>query len=399
LLETTEAGSSLELFGARYVDFTSGGLSQPVSIRIRDQRIKSIHTLNETIAEPVDSRLDLAGMYMCPALIDMHVHLCHEPRAHRDVTFSHREPDYLSAYRVVQNLSEALLHGVCLVRDVGGRDIPLQSVSKDIRGGALTLPEIEMAGVPLCIAGGHGHEFGQTIDGSDFRQLVGKHVGNGHSWIKVMNGPELWDVDELRRLCDVAHEHGLKVAVHAFSDDGVWPAVLAHADTVEHCLASSEQLAAVAMESGTQFVPTAFAARTSLAISFAARLSRREQMYLEEWLAYLTHSVAVHLRMGLPVLAGTDAGCAPCQAQDIIDELLQLESWGFGPLQILEGATRHAARVLGREGDFGEIAVGHYANMIVTNKNPLERLGALSEPVLILSKGVPVVDRVGANLA
>jgi imidazolonepropionase-like amidohydrolase len=395
----TSNACALELAGAQYVDVARGALSDPAAIVVTGGRIAEVRALEQPSGDHADVTVDVSGLYLCPGLIDMHVHLCHESRAHRDVAFSHVEPSQISAHRAVQNLSEAMLHGVCLVRDVGGRDESLRDLSSHILSGRLALPEIEMAGAPFCVAGGHGHEFGQTVSGTDLSRTMAEHAAAGHTWVKVMNGPELWDPADLSRLCDAAHEHQLKVAVHAFADAGVWPAILGNADTVEHCLASSPEMAAAAASAETYFVPTAFAALTSLATSYATHLSRQEQVYLEEWLKYLETSREPHQIAGLPILIGTDAGCAPCQPQDVVGEMLQLQTWGFSAVDILDGATRRAASVLGRAEDFGEIAVGRYASVILTRDNPLETLATLCRPELILLKGIPVLDRIGACLA
>jgi imidazolonepropionase-like amidohydrolase len=369
-------------------------------VGISSGRITSIRPVTPRREDAVGAVLDVSDMYLCPALVDMHVHLCHEARAHCGVGFHHGETDETARLRAVQNLAEALLHGVSLVRDLGGRPGPLTDISRQVSDGDIVLPEIETAGLPFCIESGHGHEFGRTLGpGEDVFRVMEQQARAGHSWVKVMNGPEIWDETALSILCHAAHEHDLKVAVHAFTDPGVWGAVKGTADTVEHCLASSETVAAAAADSGTTFVPTAFAARTSLAPSFASTMPPHELAYLEEWLAYLESSVEPHLAAKLPALIGTDAGCAPCQAEDVIDELLQLEQWGFATRDVIAWATRDGATALGRSADFGEVAVGRYASLLVTARDPLDTVANLRDPALILHKGVTVRDRLGARLA
>ena len=390
----------IELVGGRGVDFQSRQLTAPLTIGIARGRIACVAPTTDTTLGTADVVIDVSGHFVSAGLVDMHVHLCHEPRAHRGLPFAHDEGDDRALLRAVQNLSEMLLQGVCLVRDVGGRDGPLRTIATHSANSEVVLPEVESSGRPFCVPRGHGHEFGQTLSSAaTIDDAIAAHAALGHRWVKIMNGPELWQEVELRRLCSAAHDHDLRVAVHAFSDAGVWPAILASADTVEHCLVSSDEMAAAAVAHGTTFVPTAFAAKTSLAKSFATTMSAIEVRYLEEWFAYLESGVAFHQRAGLPALIGTDAGCAPCQAQDVIEEMLLLERWGFASIDVLEWATKGGAGALDRSSDFGEISVGRFASLIVLDRDPTASVECCRDPVLVLHKGVPVRDRIGVCLA
>jgi imidazolonepropionase-like amidohydrolase len=403
LLGKPEKGGSLMpsedllIAGARLIELGEGPVSELVSIAVQEGRITDVRP--STFEDSGRADIDLEGRYVIPGLVDLHVHLCHEPRTHFGIGFSHGEPEQVAAYRVIQNLTEMQQHGVCLVRDVGGREGPIRQVADLAARREMVLPDIESAGAPYCLESGHGIEFGRSLnDDTNIPSIMGDHAAEGHSWIKVMNGPEIWPRRALSRLCDAARRAGLKVAVHAFTDEGVWSALDARVDTIEHCFASSEEMVVAATESGTNFVPTAFAARVSLGTSFRATMPPDEVGYLMEWQGYLDEGLAVHRRSCLPALIGTDAGCAPCQAQDIIDEMLQLESWSFSPADILKWATRTAADILGRA-DFGRIARGRWASLLAVDENPLDSIRNLRDPALVLIKGAPVRDRVGLNVA
>lgn len=69
------------------------------------------------------------------------------------------------------------------------------------------------------------------------------------------------------------------------------------------------------------------------------------------------------------VLAGTDA---PLASPKIHDELELLVSAGLTPLQALRTATINPARYLGRTADFGSVAEGKIANMVLLDANPLD---------------------------
>ncbi len=56
-------------------------------------------------------------------------------------------------------------------------------------------------------------------------------------------------------------------------------------------------------------------------------------------------------------------------------------------------ATLNGARVLGIEGRTGTIAVDREADLIVVDRNPLEDLRSLFEPLLVVTDGKMVLDR------
>jgi imidazolonepropionase-like amidohydrolase len=84
----------------------------------------------------------------------------------------------------------------------------------------------------------------------------------------------------------------------------------------------------------------------------------------------LTRTLA---REGVGLLAGTDVGpYAPTiPGFSLHDELAQLVAAGLTPLAALQAATIGPARFLGRAGSLGEVAVGHRADLVVLDANPL----------------------------
>jgi imidazolonepropionase-like amidohydrolase len=59
---------------------------------------------------------------------------------------------------------------------------------------------------------------------------------------------------------------------------------------------------------------------------------------------------------------GSDAGVYP--HGDNGKQFAKMVQWGMTPLQAIQAATSNAARALGRADDVGQIALGHYADMI-----------------------------------
>ena len=77
-------------------------------------------------------------------------------------------------------------------------------------------------------------------------------------------------------------------------------------------------------------------------------------------------------RSGVPIMAGTDSGDSFCfPGSGLHDELQLLVQGGLPPLAALRAATVVPARFLGRSDDYGSIAVGKTADMILLDRNPL----------------------------
>ena len=390
----TAASAVLHLRGLNVVDVIRGDVRK-ATVTIAGGHILAVDDGDVTTAD--GAVLDLDGCWATPSLIDMHAHVTFEPRAHEGlVSFSFDDPPELGTLRAVQNLTEAMRNGICLVRDAGGSQSHLDGVMRHLASGHVLLPELVTCGEPLCRPGGHGSAFGTELSSSDeLEPLIARHVAAGHEWLKVMNGPELWSEPELFEVVSVAKRAGLRTAIHAFTPDGIRTAVRAGATTIEHGMVSEPDVVSAAREHGTWFVPTAYCSWVSLRPRYIRTQPPSEVVHLEYWFDHLARCQPAHLESGLPILPGTDAGCAPCTFDDYLDELACFERWGLDPVQVLQSATIRAAECLARAEDFGSIDLGKWANLIVTEQDPTAGTGCLRQPILVMYKGVGVLNALG----
>jgi imidazolonepropionase-like amidohydrolase len=79
-------------------------------------------------------------------------------------------------------------------------------------------------------------------------------------------------------------------------------------------------------------------------------------------------------RDGVPMLGGTDAGGPPfvIPGFDLHNELAALVDAGFTPMEALQSVTLDAAQFLGRADEFGTIADGRAADLVLLDANPLD---------------------------
>jgi imidazolonepropionase-like amidohydrolase len=93
---------------------------------------------------------------------------------------------------------------------------------------------------------------------------------------------------------------------------------------------------------------------------------------------------------GVPILAGTDQGNPFVVAgASLLDELELLVAAGLTRRQALEAATTNPARFLGKTGEFGVVAPGARADLIILSTNPLIGPVPLPDGVVLRGRWLP----------
>src|SRR5206468_3420562 len=97
---------------------------------------------------------------------------------------------------------------------------------------------------------------------------------------------------------------------------------------------------------------------------------------------------ALH-RAGVTLIAGTDAMGLPLVVPGVSlhRELQLLVESGLTPYEALRAATVAPASFLRKEQEFGTIAVGRRADVLLVNENPLEDISRLREPAGVMVRG------------
>ena len=91
----------------------------------------------------------------------------------------------------------------------------------------------------------------------------------------------------------------------------------------------------------------------------------------------------------VPLLAGSDAtgpdGLLP--GSSLHDELSLLVQVGLSPYEALRTATVNAAAYLKGEQEFGKIATGFRADLVLLTDNPLDDIANIKTPVGVMKHG------------
>ena len=98
-------------------------------------------------------------------------------------------------------------------------------------------------------------------------------------------------------------------------------------------------------------------------------------------------------RMGLKIVTGGDTGYGPTSLTRIGQEVAHFAEMGFTPLEAMQSATIVNAEMLRLEKSIGVVEAGYEADLIAVEKNPLETITTLQDPLLVISNGRIGLDR------
>ncbi|WP_049578129.1 amidohydrolase family protein [Streptomyces sp. SBT349] len=331
-----------------------------------------------------DEAVDCAGGLLLPGFIDCHTHVC-LAQTMREPFRLPRSARPLSAVPVLRTL---LGLGITTVRDAWGADAGVRIA---VERGWIEGPDIFLSIRQVCTTGGLGDHWGARTGPVDFfgdpslpdpvfdgpdaaRATVRRMVRAGADWIKVtatgslVAGRGVHDVQltdaELTALVDEAARQGRRgVMVHAHGARAAEAAARAGARSVEHGTFLDESAVAAMAEAGTWLVPTLSCSQSvpAEAPDGAAEAHPR--------------SVRMAVEAGVPVAMGTDNPVRP--HTEALREIHHLAEAGLGEAGALRAATLDAARLLGVDGDRGEIAEGKRADLVLLTGTDL-RLDALN---------------------
>jgi imidazolonepropionase-like amidohydrolase len=146
------------------------------------------------------------------------------------------------------------------------------------------------------------------------------------------------------------------------------------------------------VKQGTFFDPT-MEAMKDVAAPGGDYDNRDLQLRGQHMLPRLKDTIARAHKMGVRIVAGSDTGYGPASVARLSIEIADLVDAGLPPLAALQAATIVNAQMLMREQQIGRIAPGFEADVVVVERNPIDQIGTLQDPLLVVSNGRIGVDR------
>ena len=386
------------LSGARIWDGTaSAATGEALDLFIDRGEIASVHDDpggGEALALQLPS-----GSVAIPGLIDAHVHLDLDPHLLApDDQFKPSRSD--RDLRMIARAGAMVRAGITTARDLGAGEWRELILRDAIARGDLPGPRLVCAGQPLTIEAGHCHFWGGVAtDAADQARVVRRQLEHGVDWVKVMatggyftkgSGVERaqFSADELRGVVGLAREAGLQVAAHCHGKAGIRNAAQAGVRTIEHCSFASGQGYGADYDPAVVEAIRAGGAWVSPTVN-ANWLRRIEKDGVPTDFFRNMRSVLGGLReAGIPLLASTDAGIPGVHHHRLAAGLAAFAQYGdLSPVEVLRTATRDSALGLGLETVCGCIAPGLSADVVVLAGDPLQDLGHLENPLLVLAAG------------
>ena len=405
--------------GARLFDSHAGVLRPGTTIVVEGDRVAAV--TREPIAVDDAARvIDAGGRAVLPGLIDAHVHVA---ATSHDLAGLALQPASLIAAQSSQLLRAMLRRGFTTVRDAGGADHGLREA---VAQGLFEGPRLVIAGQPVSQTGGHADMrprgvrgpmvcacaglglVGAIADGvAEVRRAVREQVRQGADHIKIMAGGGVasptdplegtqFSIDELRAAVEEAEAAGLYALAHAYSPRAVTRAVQAGVRSIEHGNLIDEATAREMKRCGAYLVPT-LATYAALADE-GQRLGWSPAMLakLQQVADRGVQAVRIAHAEGVPIAFGTDL-LGHMHARQNTEFVLRAPA--LPPLELLQGATCIAARLMGRERELGLVAPGALADLLVVDGDPSASLDMLADPGrgirLLMQGGRVVVDRLG----
>ena len=206
--------------------------------------------------------------------------------------------------------------------------------------------------------------------------------------------------EEIRAAVREAAREGKFVAAHAHDEAGAEGAVRGGVRSIEHGTYLNDRTLALMKTQGTFLVPTLAVMspmadpQTDAAEDISLRIRTWHMQPALRAVVLKAHG------MGIPIAAATDGSygdgedTARVRVQHDIEQMAEV---GMTPLHAIAAATANGARVLGIEGRTGTITVEREADLIVVDRDPTEDLRVLHEPLLVVTDGKVVLDRLYPN--
>lgn len=395
---TTKIDSLLVLKNGNIISLTDKGSSvKKGTLVIENQLIKEIDYGTSEKTYPNAKTVDLQGKYILPGLIDTHVHLATVPKTDRKDNNAHVE----------EQLDKMLFFGITTVRDMVGNGIILADYKRASKLNQIPAPEIYYA---AQFAGpGYFNEirkygsrtddkkdapWEQTItDTTNIQLAIARAKGAGVTGIKIY--AEL-SAQLVAKITKEGHKQGLKAWSHA----AVFPAspygiaeakvnTMSHAWDIMYGLKDEEEITRNSLLEEIDYKQ----------LDKLLLLMKKNNIILDatNFIAEnnnMTDGVKITKRaheLGVKISTGTDWPYAGMDGETeipLFEEIkLLINKCGFTNAQALYSATKIGAEAIGLT-DRGILEPGKRADILITDKNPLEHIRNIKTQYMTIKSGI-----------
>jgi imidazolonepropionase-like amidohydrolase len=392
------------LHAARLLQVDTGAMLQPGEVLVEGNRIRAVGT---SVERPAGAKVvDLGNTTLLPGMIDAHVHLFLHPGAEDLQTVIESVP-----WRTIlaeQAAKDDVMAGFTAERDMGteGAGSADTAVRNAINQGLIPGPRLRISGNAIDLLGGHedanhynpaqhvlsnadyANSAEQIVEvmreqhkeGSDFAKIY--ETGGDRMVDGVLHTPYQYTAAQLTAAVEEAHRLGTFVAVHAMGEPGTLYAAQAGVASIDHATQLSDETIRLMKEKGIFAVPT-----FTIFDYFAHHRESQDQAAAEsEMLDYKISEFKKQVAAGVSFAVGSDVGPFPHGTQ--ARELTLMVQYGMKPLAVLQADMINGAKLLGWQGQIGELKPGYYADIIAVPGNPLEDISTCEHVSFVMKNGV-----------
>lgn len=389
------------LSNVQIVDVEAGKLIPGKQLLIENGRIKAIQPEGDVVAGA--TVIDGGGGYLTPGLTDMHVHIYDR-----------------------QELAANLAYGVTSVRNLRG--FPMHLRWRGEVNDGKWLGATMYTSSPVLDGPQYAHAWQEVVENPDqAREHVKRYKAAGYDLIKAYG---YLNDDTLLAVLDQAEKSGIPVAKHGPAAGKLPLSVLRSVQSLEHVEDIFQGPLNFKFDDDaldkyiSELKPLNIWITPTLAtFNHLTELSAKKQDYIatlpvkrlngffsrinyeftvKRWLAadkdqvewnekeraFLMHIVRKLDQAGIRMLVGSDVGTMYMVAGiSTHDEMQLMQKAGLSPATVLAAATINPATAMRKNADYGNIADGKYADLLLAACNPLEDVKCLEEPVAVVKHG------------
>lgn len=430
------------IVGATLVDGTGGPPVEDAVVVIRDGRVECAGPRARCPVPAGVETIDAKGMWVLPGLVDAHVDYSQTGWAdgRPDALDLRAEHPYEATEARLRSHPERfhrawLASGVTAVFDVGG--FPWTLRMRDDAEQSTEAPHVSAAG-PLLSTVDHWlnlpaerqfmvlADTASAFEGVRYLKSIGADAVK--VWFIVRPGSDFAAMERaVMAAGEGARRAGLPLIVHATGLREAKAALRAGARLLVHSVQDQpvdEEFLELCRRNRTIYCPTLSVrdgyvrlaasvttgtppaiddpngvvdsltrAHVAATPAAARRLGQRRAVPRQSATDSLHRTMAENLmrvhRAGIPVAMGTDAGNPlTLHGPAIHTEMEWMQRVGMKPMDIIVAATRNGAQAMGREAEFGTIAPGKLADLVLVGADPTRDIAALRRVRWVVRGGV-----------
>jgi imidazolonepropionase-like amidohydrolase len=427
------------------VDVKKGKTVPNQYILIKNGVIEKIGDTNKKPMLEMPS-LDVAGNYVMPGMIDAHIHFFQTGSIYTrpdalDMTAvkSYEEELEFAEDMVPDSFNRYLRLGITSIMDVGGPFLNFKI--RDSIASTTMSPNVFVTGPlfspyqPEALANLEDVPIYKIASIEDATALFNKMLPYKPDFIKIWyianaDEPAEKNFPMVQHVAKMAHDNGLKLAVHATQKKTAELAIKAGADILVHSIddePADEAFAKLLLDNNVTYIPTLIVSKNYIKAFLGAPSDHPSDLYFsnpetyksmryfqkydkenitanvkpiwagkDRFITYYDSQIekmAKSLKFlqdrGVNIVTGTDAGnIGTMHASSYIQEMEAMQKAGLTVPEVIKASTINAAEGFGLEKILGSIAEGKKADLLVLNDNPLESLKNLSSIEMTLKDGV-----------